>query len=96
MRSSKTTAMVVALGAIAVFGALATIGNQAVFAQVTQTTTNTNTQTATLNCSASSPGFLSSASTNCSVNQEQGNCQFNVGANDESEASGSFESEDCS
>jgi hypothetical protein len=88
--------MVVALAGVAILGALATVGNQAAFAQVTQTNTNTNTQTATLNCSPTASGFLSSASSTCSVNQEQGNCQFSVGADRESEAAGSFESEDCS
>jgi hypothetical protein len=96
MIATKTTAMVVALAGAAILGALATVGNQAAFAQVTQTPTNTNTQTATLNCSPSAGGFLSSASSTCSVNQEQGNCQMNVGADEESEASGEFESEDCS
>ncbi len=94
-----TTAMVVALAAVATLGTLATIGNQAVFAQtLTQTNSNTNTQTVNLDCSRPvAPGLLfSTATTSCSVSQEQGNCQFNVGANDQSDATGDFESEDCS
>ena len=89
--------MVVALAAVATLGTLATIGNQAVFAQtLTQSNSNTNIQTVNLDCSRPLAILLSSASTSCSVNQEQGNCQFNVGANDDSEATGNFESGDCS
>jgi uncharacterized membrane protein YjfL (UPF0719 family) len=92
-----TTAMVVALAAIGVFGALATIGNQAVFAQVTNTNNNAQSQTANLSCSNTQTGnVLPFATLTCSVNQEMGNCQVNVGANDESTASSQFESEDCS
>jgi hypothetical protein len=99
MIATKTAAMVVALAAIAVFGALATVGNQAVFAQVTNTNNNAQSQTVTLGCSNTQTGnVFPSATLTCAVNQEMGNCQVNVGANDNdfSEVTSSFESEDCS
>jgi hypothetical protein len=97
MISPKTTAMVVALAAIAVFGALAIIGNQAVFAQVTNTNNNNQAQTGTLSCSPSESGIGTQiAIITCWIDQEMGNCQVNVGANDESEASSDFQSGDCS
>lgn len=97
MIATKTTAMVVALAAIGIFGALATIGNQAVFAQVTNTNTNTQSQSVTISCSSSESGVGFQVSPIvCFATQEMGNCQVNVGANDESEASSDFESGDCS
>jgi hypothetical protein len=93
MIAAKTTAMVVALAAITVFGALAIIGNQAVFAQVTNTNTNTQSQTGTLSCTANEadPGANNAVIT-CTINQEMGNCQVGVGADDESEVESNFES----
>lgn len=97
MISPKTTAMVVALAAIAVFGGFATVGNQAVFAQVTNTNTNTQSQSASISCSPSENGIGTQiAIITCWIDQEMGNCQVNVGANDESEASSDFQSGDCS
>ena len=97
MISTKTTAMVVALAAIGVFGALATIGNQAVFAQVTNTNNNNQAQTATLSCTSNEAGTgNNNAVQTCFINQEMGNCQVGVGADDGSEVSSNFESGDCS
>lgn len=98
MIATKTTAMVVALAAVAIFGALATVGNQAVFAQVNNNNNNGQSQTASLSCSNSESGLGAQiAPVNvCSIDQEMGNCQVNVGANDNSEASSDFQSGDCS
>jgi len=97
MIDAKTTAMVVALTVIAVFGALATVGNQAVFAQVTNPNTNTQSQSASISCSPSESGVgFQVAPVVCFIDQEMGNCQVTVGANDDSEASSDFQSEDCS
>jgi hypothetical protein len=97
MIAPKTTAMVVALAAVAVIGAFATIGNQAAFAQVTNTNNNNQAQTGTVSCSATENGIgFQIATIICSVDQEMGNCQVNVGANDDSEASSDFQSGDCS
>jgi hypothetical protein len=96
-RHKKTAAMVVALAAIAVFGALATVGNQAVFAQVFQPNSNTQSQSATISCSSSESGVgFQISPVTCWVDQEMGNCQVTVGAEDFSEASSDFESGDCS
>jgi|ERR687896_700184 hypothetical protein len=97
MLTPKTTSVVVALAAIAVFGALATVGNQAAFAQVTNTNTNTQSQSASIGCSPSESGLGTQVAIfSCFIDQEMGNCQVNVGANDESEASSDFQSGDCS
>jgi hypothetical protein len=92
-----TTAMVVALAAIGVFGALATIGNQAVFAQVTNNISNTQSQSASLGCTANEAGAgANNAVLTCSINQEMGNCQVGIGADEGSEVGSQFESGDCS
>jgi hypothetical protein len=103
MIATKTTAMVVALAAVAVLGALATVGNQAAFAQVTQTNTNTNTAVAI--CSPSEAG-AGNQGVVCTISQEQGACQLNVGAENNvvsgrdtsigQELSGSIAESDCS
>ena len=93
MIATRTIATVVALAAIGVFGALAAIGNQAVFAQVTNTNTNTQSQSISISCSSSESGVgFQVSSIVCFATQEMGNCQVNVGANDESEAASDFES----
>jgi hypothetical protein len=97
MISPKTTAMVVAVAAVAVIGAFATIGNQAVFAQVTNTNNNNQPQTGTVSCSASESGVGTQvAIITCWNDQELGNCQVNIGENDNSEASSDFQSGSCS
>ena len=89
--------MVVALAAIAVLGALATGGNQAVFAQVTNNIGNTQSQSASLSCTANEAGAgANNAILFCSINQEMGNCQVGIGADEGSEVSSEFESGDCS
>jgi hypothetical protein len=93
MISTKTTAMVIALAAIGVLGALATVGNQAVFAQATNTNTNTQAQTGINLCTATG-GSL--AIVICPLNQEMGNCQVGIAANDGSDVNSNFESGDCS
>ncbi|MDQ3851483.1 MAG: hypothetical protein M3299_01460 [Thermoproteota archaeon] len=89
----KTTATVAALAAVLTLGALATAGNQAAFAQVTNI--NINSQSQTANCNPSESGAGNQQVT-CTINQEMGNCQVNVGADRGSEASSDFESGDCS
>jgi hypothetical protein len=97
MLTPKTTAaMIAALSVVAMFGAFTTVADQTAFAQVTQTNTNTNTATATITANPTASGSNSLAFTIASISQEQGNCQMNVGANDDSTASGTFESDDCS
>jgi hypothetical protein len=97
MITPKTTAMVVALAAIGVFGALATIGNQAVFAQVTNTNTNSQSQSATLTCNANeADAGNNNAVQTCTITQEMGNCQVGVGGTNGAEVSSTFESDDCS
>ena len=70
-------------------------------ASCTNNTTNTNNnnqaQTGTVSCNPSESGIgFQIAIITCWVDQEMGNCQVNVGANDESEASSDFQSGDCS
>lgn|SRR4051812_1543882 len=97
MITPKTAAMVVALAAIAVFGALAAVGNQAVFAQVNNNNNANLAQTGTVTCSPTENGVGFQVAVNtCWNDLEMGNCQVAVGADDSSEASSDFQSEDCS
>ena len=97
MLTPKTTAaMIAALSVVAMFGAFTTVADQTAFAQVTQTNTNTNTATATITANPTASGTGSVAASIITVTIDQGNCQVNVGANDDSTASGTFESDDCS
>jgi len=98
MVTQKTAAMVVAIAAIAVLGTLAAVGNQAVvFAQVTNNNNANLGQTGTVTCSPTENrvGFQVAVNT-CWNDFEMGNCQVAVGADDFSEASSDFQSEDCS
>ena len=84
--------------ALATAAAMSLLGTvvPAAFAQVgPQLNFNTNTETSTNACPAISL-FGSSSASSCNTNQEQGNCQLNVGADDESTATGSLDSGDCS
>jgi hypothetical protein len=93
MLTPKTTAKVVAVLAVAVFGAFIIVGNQAALAQTAQTT-NSQTQTANLNCSPDQDRGRDQ-NVNCTINQEMGNCQVTVAAED-SEVQSQFQSGDCS
>ena len=95
MIATKTTAMVVALAGVAILGVLATVGNQAAFAQVNQNNNNSQNQNANLTCNPFQDRGRDQKFT-CIVTQEMGNCQVNVGANEDSTANSEFESEDCS
>jgi hypothetical protein len=68
----------------------------AAFAQLSPLTNfNQNNEVSTEICPAISL-FGSTSTSGCTTNQEQGNCQLNVGADRESTATGSLDSGDCS
>ena len=86
------TAALVAAAAMSLFGTVV----PAAFAQVgPQLNFNTNSQANTQICPAISL-FGSTSTSGCSSNQEQGNCQLNVGADRESTAEGTLDGGDCS
>ncbi|HEU4822920.1 MAG TPA: hypothetical protein VFS97_05800 [Nitrososphaeraceae archaeon] len=90
MIATKRTAALIA--AMSLLGAV----TPAAFAQVgPQLNFNLNTETSANTCPATAI-LGSTASTSCNTNQEQGNCQLNVGADRESTATGSLDSGDCS
>jgi len=92
MITTRTAALVTA-AAMSLLGTVV----PAAFAQVgPQLNFNQNTDPSTQICPA--VGILDSEETTrttCETNQGQGNCQFNVGADDESDATGELTSEDC-
>jgi hypothetical protein len=86
------TATLMAAAAMSLLGTVV----PAAFAQVGPNLNfNQNTEASTQICPAIGL-FGSSPSSSCNTNQEQGNCQLNVGADRESTATGSLDSEDCS
>jgi hypothetical protein len=87
-----TTAALVAAAAMSLLGTVV----PAAFAQVGPLTNfNQNNEVSTEICPAISL-FGSTSTSECTTNQEQGNCQLNVGADDESTATGTLDSGDCS
>jgi len=89
---TTTAALVVAATAISLLGTVV----PAAFAQVGPLTNfNTNSQDNTQTCPAFSL-FDSTSTSDCDTTQDQGNCQLNVGADDESTATCTLDSGDCS